>query len=309
MRVVTNVLNAEETFPYPVVTIGSFDGVHLGHLRILETVTARARAAEGTAAVLTMDPHPREFFAPERAPNLLTCMMKKTALLEEAGVNVVFVLPFDARTAAMTPQEFVEQVLCRRCGAKEVVVGHDFRFGKDASGDYGFLEEAAGRCGFSVAQVPPLFVNGERVSSTLIRERLLEGDLAGAMLFLGRPYSITGSVVAGRGIGSRLGFPTANIQPYHSAVPAHGVYVAEVLVNGGRWPAAVNIGIAPTIRHEDITIEAHLLNYSGDLIGSPIEVIFHKRLRPEKKFASPKELVEQIAADVAEVRVFCENFS
>ena len=308
MRVVKDVLNSEESFPHPVVTIGSFDGVHLGHVRILETVSARARAANGTAAVLTMDPHPREFFAPDRAPNLLTSMAKKVALLEQAGVDVVFVLPFDARTAAMTPREFVNQVLFRRCGAKEVIVGHDFRFGKDAGGDFEFLETISGCYGFSVSQVPPLFVNGERVSSTLIRERLLEGDLAEATLFLGRPYSITGTVVAGRGIGARIGFPTANIQPHHSAVPVHGVYVAEVLINGERRPAAVNIGIAPTIRHEDITIEAHLLDYTGDLVGCPIEVIFHKRLRPEKKFASPNELVAQIAADVAEVRVYCEKF-
>lgn len=309
MRVVTNVFDADDALPHPVVTIGSFDGVHLGHRRILDAVCARARAASGTAAVLTIHPHPREYFAPGRAPNLLTCMEKKTRLLHEHGVDAVFILPFDARTAAMTPEAFVEQVLCRRCRAKEVVVGHDFRFGKDAAGDFELLEQLGARWGFAVAQVPPLVVNGERVSSTLIRERLLEGDLDGASLFLGRPYSITGTVVAGRGIGATLGFPTANIRPHHSAVPAHGVYAAEVLVDGGRWPAAVNIGIAPTIRHEDIVIEAHLLDFSGLLTGCPIELVFHRRLRPEQKFGSTGELIAQIRRDVAAVRAFCEKRS
>lgn len=302
MIVIDDARTARRALPHVVLTAGSFDGVHRGHRRIIDEVIDAARAAEGTAALLTLRPHPREFFSPDRAPNLLTSHAKKLELFREAGLDAVFILPFGAEVAAMEPLEFVERIIHDRCRAREVVVGHDFCFGKDARGNFDLLRQAGTHYGFEARQVPPLLIDGERVSSTLIREQVLQGDLERAELFLGRKYSIRGEVIRGRGIGATLGFPTANIKPHHSAMPAQGVYVAEALLNGERHPAAVNIGIAPTVRQEDLFIEAFLLDYTGQLLGSEIELVFHKRLRPEKKFPNYDALTAQIAQDVATVR-------
>jgi riboflavin kinase/FMN adenylyltransferase len=251
-----------------------------------------------------MRPHPREFFAPENAPNLLTADGKKETLLAEAGIDALFYLPFDGRTANTEPERFVADIIHTRCRAVSVVAGHDCRFGKGARGDVEMLRALGPEHGFTVEEVPALIVESERVSSTLIRERVLQGDLDKVEKLLGRKYSVTGEVVRGRGIGVTLGFPTANVRPHHSAIPAQGVYIAEANLRGRTHRAAVNIGIAPTIRHEDVTVEAHLLDYHGDLVGEQIEVIFHRRIRPEKKFRNREELQEQIAADIQTVRTY-----
>ena len=309
MRIIQDVRNCNEAFPELVLTVGSFDGLHLGHQRILDELIRRTRERSGTAALMSLHPHPREVFAPEHAPNILTPEAKKRTLIEAAGVDVWFRLPFDARVAAMTPEHFLDEIVVDRCQAKELVIGHDFTFGRDAGGDIAWLERVAPARGILVHEVPALYVDGERVSSTAIRERILQGDLEQAARFLGRPYSITGEVVHGRGIGVKLGFPTANIHPHHSAVPAHGVYLAEAILDEGVYPAAVNIGIAPTVRHDDLVIEAHLLDFHGDLTGARIEIVFHRRLRPEQKFHSREELVTAIDADVAHVRQYFAGLS
>ncbi len=308
MKVIENARETEVEFPHVVLTVGSFDGVHLGHRRVLDELVRVAGENRGTAAVLTMRPHPREFFSPGYAPNLLTSDDTKLRLLEEAGVEVAFLLGFAREVANLNPDAFVEEIILRRCRARTVIVGHDFRFGKHAAGNYEFLKQVAPAHGFEVRQVAPLIIEGERVSSTLIRERILQGDLDKAEAFLGRKYSVVGEVIPGRGIGAELGFPTANIEPRHSAVPAQGVYVAEAHTQGRRHRAAVNIGIAPTIRQEDIIIEAFLLDFHEDILGSDIEVVFHKRLRSELKFSSHEELAQQIRQDVDEVRrYFLQN--
>jgi len=302
MTTIENVREVDRRFPRVILTVGSFDGVHRGHQRILAELVRTARGRNGTAAVMTMLPHPREFFSPERAPNLLTSHEKKLELMEAAGVDVVFVLPFDAEIAHIAPEAFVRDLICERCGTEELIVGHDFRFGRDAEGDYHLLVAMGQELNFRVSQVAPFIHDGERVSSTGIRERLLEGDLEGAEALLGRKYSVVGDVLRGRGIGVTLGFPTANIKPHHTAVPAQGVYAAEVLLLGKLYPAAVNIGIAPTIAHDDTVIEAHLLDFHQEIRGGRIEVIFHKRLRTEKKFPSREALTSAIRKDVEEVR-------
>lgn len=302
MRVIEDVLQAEQEFEGLAMTVGSFDGIHLGHQAILDAVVAASKEMNGTAAVLTMDPHPREFFSRDHAPNLLTSTKKKFQLLENAGIDVVFVLKFNRETADIEAADFIKRILHDRCHAKAVVVGHDCRFGKGALGDFELLRDSGPEYGFGVRQIPPLFVESERVSSTLIRERILQGDLDAVERLLGRKYSLTGEVVAGRGLGATIGFPTANIKPDHSAVPAQGVYIAEVVIDGTRHPAAVNIGIAPTIRQEDLTIEAHILDFDQDIRGAEIEVVFHQRIRPEKKFPNVEALVEQIHRDVEETQ-------
>ncbi len=304
MRVVEDVRRLEDAPPRVVLTAGSFDGVHLGHQRILEQVRRHARERNGAAAVLTMRPHPREFFSPSHAPNLLTSDAKKLALLEEAGMDAVFFLPFNAETARMTPEEFVQQILVERCGIEHIVIGHDFRFGHQAKGDYHFLMHAAAEYGFEVTEAPPVLIDGERVSSTLIRERILQGDLEKAAELLGRRYTLQGEVVTGRSIGQTIGYPTANIQPYHSAVPAQGVYAAEAHLNSRTHMAAVNIGVAPTIRHEEPAIEAFILDFDRNIQGYEIEIVFHHRLRPERKFPSRDALVQQIGRDVEAIRAY-----
>jgi len=308
MRIVENVREMDRetvrAFPHLALTIGSFDGVHRGHQRILYELIAAARERHGAAAVMTMRPHPRELFTPDNAPNLLTSEKKKLALFEAAGVDAVLMLPFDWNVARMDRQEFLRDVICGNCRAEVLVVGHDFQFGSNALGDFDYLQSRNAEYGYEVRQVPPLMVNGERVSSTAIRERLLEGNLALAETFLGRKYSVLGEVIRGRGIGHTLGFPTANIRPYHTAAPAQGVYAGKVLLGNQSYAAAVNIGIAPTIRHEDSVIEAHLLDFDQDIRGCEIEIVFHARLRPEKKFASREALMEGIQADVATIREY-----
>lgn len=302
MRIIEDILAADNPAQGPVITIGSFDGVHMGHQRILGEVLRVARELQTHAAVLTMRPHPRELFCPDHPPNLLTTEKKKFELFNKLGVDVAYVLPFTRAVARMTPEAFASEVLRGKCRVRHVVVGHDFNFGSHGAGDYESMVQLGRELGFDVTQVPPLVIGGERVSSTAIRERLLQGDLRKAETFLGRKYSVVGEVVAGRGIGIRLGFPTANIKPYHTAVPAQGVYAAQVLLEGMLHPAAVNIGIAPTIAHEDAVIEAHIIDFDGDVRGREIEIFFYERLRPEKKFASREELVAAIHADVEGIR-------
>jgi len=289
------------------ITVGSFDGIHRGHQRILEDTRALAAGMDAHAAVVTMRPHPRQYFSPDHAPNLLTTDSKKIELVAGHGMDAIFFLPFDASTAGLDREHFVTDILLARCRAKGIVVGHDFSFGKQAKGDYAYLESITDTHGFVVKQVPAFVLNGLRVSSTLIRERVLLGDLEQAQELLGRPYSIQGEVVTGRGVGRTLGYPTANIRPLHSAVPAQGVYAAHAQYNGHRYLAAVNIGIAPTVRHEDLIIEAFLLDFEGDLVGREIELIFHERLRPEMKFPSYEALIEQIDRDVQTVRELLEK--
>ncbi len=305
MRIIEDVQKTSEVFPNLVLTIGSFDGVHLGHQRILEELIATARYCSGTAALLTLTPHPRQIFAPENAPNILTCDAKKAELLAQAGIDVLYMLPFDAAIAAFSPREFVEEIVVKRCHAKVLIVGHDFCFGKNAEGDYEYLSRIAPDYGFSVRQIAQRVIQGERVSSTLIRECILQGEVERVEHFLGRKYSIRGTVESGRGVGRKLGFPTANLRPHCDAIPANGVYAAEAWLEGVSYPAAINIGVAPTIRHNSTAIEAHLLDFEKqDIVGEVMEVVFHKRIRPEKKFESLEALIEAIDRDVEAIRAY-----
>ena len=304
MRIIPDITRHGESEAGMTLTIGSFDGVHLGHRRILERLVETARAANTPAGLMTLRPHPRALFAPENAPARLCNDAQQQRLLEEVGLDALFVLPFDARVAALDREAFLNDIVLRRCGARRLVVGHDFVFGKDAGGNFEYLAEQAGPRGFAVEQAEALIVQGERVSSTLIRELILRGAVEQVPAFLGRPYGIAGEVVQGRNVGASLGFPTANILPGEYVVPAHGVYAAEVVIDGTRHPAATNIGVAPTVRNEDVFIEAHLLDFDGDLRGRQVEFIFHKRFRSEKRFANLEALKAAIAGDIAAIRAY-----
>lgn len=302
MHIIEDVRTTAQQFPRVVLTIGCFDGVHLGHQQILDTLLDEAQASNGTPAVMTLEPHPRQYFFPDNAPNLLTDTAVKQRLLEEYGIQVLYTLPFDHDTAVMSPQQFVASILVKRCNVVKVIVGHDFAFGHNARGDYDYLLMAAQQHGFSIRQIPPLIIGSQRVSSTLIRERVIQGEVENVEQYLGRKFSLTGRVIPGQGIGRILGFPTANLDVGLCAVPAHGVYAAEAVVQGKRYVAAVNIGIAPTIRDAHPLVEAHLLDFSGELNADTMEIVFHKHLRPEKKFSSRDALSAAIAADVQYIR-------
>lgn len=304
MNTVANVLESGSPSSPTALTIGSFDGVHLGHRRLLDTLVEGAAQRGLLPAAMTLDPHPRQFFAPHNAPNILTSNGQKARQLAAAGIQTHFVLPFDAQVARMEPEAFVRDIVLDRCNARLLVVGHDFRFGRAAAGTHEYLRENAARFGLEVMQVEALVLGGQLVCSTFIRERILQGEVDSLREYLGRNYAVEGRVVSGRGMGAQIGYPTANIAPHNSAIPAHGVYAAETLVDGTAWPSAVNIGIAPTIRSEEVLIESHLLGYAGELAGKTVEVVFHRRLRPEKKFPSLDALTAAIAMDVEAVRAY-----
>ncbi|MCX8064096.1 MAG: bifunctional riboflavin kinase/FAD synthetase [Candidatus Hydrogenedentes bacterium] len=308
MIFIENVLGLSYKDSRVVLTIGSFDGVHLGHQEIIRTVVELAKQKNCKSCVIILRPHPRQYFFPGIPLNTLTSEKAQINLMTSLGVEIVGILPFDGNVASIEPENFVLHVLMRFAEIDTIVVGHDFRFGKGAKGDFKLLSKLAEKCSFDVVQVPPLVIQGERVSSSLIRELVLEGEMEEIPIFLGREYSIIGKVVKGKGIGKVLGFPTANIIPLNTAIPPHGVYVAKsILEDGSKYPSAVNIGIAPTIRKSDFAIESHLINFEGDLLNKEVEVIFYKRIRPEKKFSNKDELIKAIEQDVEIVKSYFPN--
>jgi len=293
-----------------VLTIGNFDGVHLGHRAILDTVIARARALEGEAVLYTFDPHPRKVLQPGRALDLLATMDQKIELLEEAGIDVLIVEPFDLAFARTSPDEFVRDHVHSRIAPVEVYVGYDFHFGKDREGSMRLLTETGPLLGFSVTIIPEVTVGGRDVNSTRIRELLRGGEVEEAGRLLGRAFSVRGPVVPGMKRGRGLGFPTANLAPDNEIMPGPGVYVCEVrLLDEGEparetmLPAVTNVGHRPTFEDgRGLIAEAHVIDFAGDLYGREVELSFLAQLRPERKFDGPDALREQIARDVAAAR-------
>lgn len=302
MRVIDDFLGSGERFEKTVLTIGSFDGVHVGHQAIIRRVVEAAREAGAVPALMTLDPHPRAFFSPESAPPQLTTLEMKQRVAASLGIAFFFVLRFNESVAAIAREEFLNGILIGRCGAQRLIVGHDFRFGRGAKGTVDYLREAAPPLGVPVEEIMPLCIHEERASSTRIRHLLQHWELERANEMLGRAYTLVGEVVRGRGMGRQLGFPTANIRPFHTALPGNGIYACVATVDGETHLAAVNVGWAPTIAHDEITVEAFLLDFDGDLVGKTIELDFHHFLRPELKFDSLDSLIEAIGKDVALVR-------
>lgn len=289
--------------PFPVVTIGNFDGVHLGHQAVLKLLRERAALHHGTVLALTFDPHPLRVLAPDVVLKFLTDPEEKLRLLGEAGVDVVVRLPFTREFAAQTPGEFMERILAKGLGARELYVGENFRFGKGRQGTIETLREAAPRLGFTVTAIAPIVIHGHPVSSTRIRDLVQEGAVAEATALLGRPYTLRGRVVKGEGRGEGLGFPTANLLPPEGRVlPADGVYAADVSVGLDHFPAATYVGARPTYGTGPRLIESHLLDGGRELYDQDIAVAFHERLREDRVFESPDLLARQITEDVDRAR-------
>ena len=286
-----------------VVTVGNFDGVHVGHGEILRIVNERARAHAGEAAVYTFEPHPRKVLRPHAAPKLLTTLEQKLELIEAAGVDVTVVEPFDRAFASQSAVEFVRDVLYARLRPQEVYVGYDFRFGHDREGSMRTLTDLGPHLGFAVTIVPEVTVGGRDVNSTRIRELLALGHVDEAALLLGRPYAVRGRVVEGDRRGRTLGFPTVNLAPENEVLPAVGVYagrlrVLDGLAGQGALPAVINVGRRPTVKVDDpVVAEAHVIDWSGDLYGQRVELAFLHHLREERRFADLDALRAQIARD------------
>lgn len=286
-----------------VATIGNFDGVHLGHRAVLEQLHARADVLGLPAVVITFEPYPQEYFARSQPPARLTRLREKLVALEAAGVQRVLVLAFNARLAAMRASDFVQHLLVDGLGVRFLVVGDDFRFGHGREGDYALLERCGAAAGFEVAHTATHLIDGVRVSSTRIRERLAAGELAEAARLLGRPYAVHGRVAHGQQIGRTIGFPTANVHLRRRATPLGGVY-AVVLRSPGLPPLAgvANLGRRPTVGGTREQLEVHCFDFDGDLYGRRVQVEFRERLRPEQRFPSLDALKLQIARDAEAAR-------
>ncbi len=288
-----------------MLTAGNFDGVHVGHQRIMETVTSRARALGGTSLVYTFDPHPRRVLTPERAPKLLTTLEQKLELLAELGVDAVVVEPFDRAFAQVPAANFVRDVLHARMRPVEVYVGYDFHYGRDREGSMRTLTELGPHLGFAVTIVPEVKLGERDVNSTRVRELLEEGDVRAAAELLGRSYRVRGAVARGDQRGRTLGFPTLNLAAENEVLPSVGVYACRVRFldagepGPGAWFGAVaNVGRRPTVKPDDpVAVEAHLFEFSAEAYGRRVEVAFEARLRGEQRFPSLDALRAQIARD------------
>ncbi len=285
------------------VAVGNFDGVHRGHQALVAAAVARARGTGGAAVVLTFDPHPARVLRPDKAPATLTTLAQKEELVAALGIDRLIVLPFDSRLAALSPEAFAREVLEGTLGARHVVVGESFRFGRARAGDARTLETLGPRHGFDVQVVPPVLHAGRVVSSSRVRGVLAAGDVREALELLGRPYAVDGRVVRGEGRGRRLGIPTANLATDDQLLPAHGVYAGRCRTPGGEWRlAVVNVGERPTFGGAEVTLEAHLIDFAGDLYDARVRLELHARLRGEERFASAELLVERIQQDIRAAR-------
>jgi riboflavin kinase/FMN adenylyltransferase len=294
----------------PVLTVGNFDGLHLGHRAIMETVVERAVAHDGTAVVYTFEPHPRKVLRPELAPRLLTTLEQKLELLEAHGAEVVVVEEFTPEFARTPAEYFIRDILYQRIRPLEVYVGYDFRFGRDREGSMRLLTEMGPHLGFSVTIIPEVTLGDQDVNSTRIRQVLAEARPEQAAAMLGRDYTVRGRIVEGERRGRVLGFPTANLEPENEVLPAAAVYGGRLRLlddgdppRGSEWPVVTNVGVRPTFGDEGrVQAEAHLIGFQGSLYGRRVDLSFAFQLRPERRFPDVEALKKQIAADVEEAR-------
>jgi riboflavin kinase/FMN adenylyltransferase len=307
MEVLRNPTASSDLPRQGVLTMGNFDGVHRGHQMLVTGAVARARELGVPAVALTFEPHPERVLRPELGLRLLTTQMQRAQLLERSGVGTLVEIGFDRRFAEVVAAEFVRDYLIHRLAVREVWLGTDFRFGAERLGDVGFLSALGHELGFSVVGVDPLMAGKELISSTRIRREVARGHVGEAWELLGRPFFVDGSVYRGERMGRRLGFPTMNIEVENELMPAHGVYVTVVHIPsfGRFFPCVTNIGVKPTVyENYKVTVESHVLDFSGDVFREQVRLFFLLRLRDEKVFGSTMELVAQIRRDVESARMY-----
>jgi riboflavin kinase/FMN adenylyltransferase len=289
------------------LAIGVFDGVHLGHQAVISTSTQHAHSADGTPVVVTFDPHPAKILRPGDAPHLLTATQHKIELIRALGVGHLLIINFDKNFAQTPPENFVEQLVQHSKPLREICVGHEWSFGRNRAGNLDLLKQLGARSEFNVVGIQPVKVNGAVVSSTAIRQAIETGDFDKAAEMLGRQYTILGTVTGGQELGRKIGFPTANLSAHSEQFPPNGVYFAEAWLGGVLWHGVVNLGIRPTVTtaKPQRVLEIHLLDFERDIYGENLEIRFVKYLRPERRFENVEALVEQIKADVRQVRALC----
>jgi riboflavin kinase/FMN adenylyltransferase len=287
------------------LTLGVFDGLHLGHQQIMRTVVERARAIKGVPTAITFDPHPRAVLHPETAPPLLQTLDQRLGAFEVLGIEQAIVIPFNREFAAHDASEFLRHIVKQRLDAKEVYLGRGFAFGKNRGGNIELLRKIGAELGFHADEVPVVTLRGMRISSSRIREYLANGKVNLARRMLGRPYGIEGQIVHGAARGRTIGFPTANLKPRNRVVPKFGVYATATLI-GGEWRRSItNVGIRPTFENEvEPSVETFVLDFDGDLYGDVLRIRFLHRIRNERKFNGIDELKAQIEKDLRRAKSF-----
>lgn len=311
MEVLRDPLGNDDPPRRTVISIGNFDGVHIGHQAVLSHVVQRAQAAETTAVAMTFDPHPIKLLRPSEAPRLVTTLDQRLALIQRTGIETTLVLPFTHRLARMDAADFVRDVLVDRLGVQEVYIGKNFRFGADRGGDVALLKSMGEELGFLAAAAPIVEAAGGVVSSTRVRETIASGDVEEVAALLGRTFFIDGRVLEGKRLGRTLGFPTLNIEVENEIEPSHGVYVTMVHIPSfdRTFAAVTNIGVRPTVYQNSLTtVESHLLDFTADVYQERVRLFFLRRLRDERAFTSTMQLMAQIRRDVEAAReVFAQN--
>jgi riboflavin kinase/FMN adenylyltransferase len=287
-----------------VLSVGTFDGLHLGHQRILGQVLARARAIGAMAAVVTFDPHPMHVLRPNHAPAMIQTLEQRLEGFAGMGLDAALVLRFDRALSLLSPEQFIEQVLMARLHVAAVLVGANFCFGHLGAGDVRLLADYGARHGFEVEIVPPVEYAGRIVSSTNVRNAVSAGDVDVAAQLLGRPFALTGEIRSGEGRGRTILFPTLNLAPEQELRPKLGVYATESLVGEKMYSSVTNVGTRPTFDGNSVSVESHLFHFDEQVTSGRMEVLFHARLRDEKKFAGPEALRSQIAKDIATAQEF-----
>jgi len=302
-KIIDDLNKIEGKLKNPVLTIGNFDGVHRGHVALFDRVKELARNINGQSAVMTFTPHPIKVVKPGNGPSLITRTRQKLDLISQEGIDAVICLPFTSEFASISAEDFVTDLLVKKIGVKELVVGYDYTFGAGRKGNINLLRDMGAEQGFNVHMIDPIYLSGTLVSSTSIRNLVKEGNLKEAKRLLGRDYHITGTVASGTDRGGKvLGFPTANIVPEDELIPRKGVYAVSVELGEKTYQGVCNIGHNPTFGNNSLTIETHILDFSGNIVGEQINITFLQHMRNEKIFTSVQELADQIAKDIKQAK-------
>jgi riboflavin kinase / FMN adenylyltransferase len=281
-----------------VLTLGVFDGLHLGHQKIMETVVERARVVDAVPTAITFDPHPRAVLYPENAPPLLQTLDQRLANFEVLGIEQAIVIRFNKEFADQNAEEFIREIIHDRLQAKEIYLGHGFAFGKGRGGNIELLQKMSDELGFHAEEVEEVRLRGKRISSSKIRELLKDGRVNLVRRMLGRPYGVEGAIIRGDRRGHTIGFPTANLKPNNRVIPKYGVYATAILIEGVWRKAITNVGVRPTFKNEtEPSIETYIFDFEGDLYGDVLRVRFLHRIRDERKFSGIDELKVQIEKD------------
>ncbi len=310
MKILRDPLGNDDPPQGAVISIGSFDGVHIGHQAVLTHVVERARSMGAAAVAMTFDPHPVKLLRPGDAPRLLTTLEQRLALIARTGIEVALVVPFTHRLARMSAAAFVRDVLVDRLAVREVYIGDNFRFGADRGGDVGLLTSMGAELGFRAAAAPIVEAEGGVVSSSRVRQAVADGRIEEAATLLGRSVFIDGAVLEGKRLGRTLGFPTLNIEVENELHPSHGVYVTAVHILSftRTFPAVTNIGVRPTVYQNSLTtVESHLLDFTADVYQEKVRLYLLQRVREERRFESTLELIAQIRRDVGRARLYFDD--